>query len=920
MSLRFFVLLAALLFTLSPSAEILDSRLLQPSPRENWQTLKTPHFNVHFIRRHEAYARRIAEIAERQFPLLTEKLRWTPHGKTEIVVNDTVDVSNGGSTVYPYNRFYVYMNEPVDGELLDQADFAETLFIHEFTHILQLDQVGGAPSSLRSLFGKSPDPLLSVFVLPQVFAPHWLSEGIAIRSESLDGNGRNNNAMYEGRMREEVLKGLASFSAESYEGYYNSRWPFGQVYLYGAYFFQFLEERYGEQVVTDYIVDYRNNLLPWQMNKRALQATGKDARQLWTEFQDYLRKRFEPAIEEIKLRGLTRGEILYAERWSNRLLTAGPDGSVFFYHDERKNPPRILQLFPDGKVKEVAAIKGLSSMRWHPQAGLLLAKPQVCGNTALYTDLFRFDLNHSRLERITNCARIARADWAKDGKSAYAVQTLGGRNNLLSVSANGAIEILDELAPGEAIGQPEVSADGKTVLAAVKRQGQGWNIESFDIVARRWTALTQGGALESMPFYFADGRHIGFLSDHDGQLELRSLDPQSGDIRSLTNSTGYVNQAVQSDDGRLWISEYTGQGDVIRRLAPELRTGEPLSTDTMQAVGLHEKSLPEVMLNAASSPYNPWLTLTPRGWAPVFLADSDFWAFGLQLAGQDILGFHQWSLMPVYYDFRETQHTGGALSYSFNDRLLLSASSDLQVSYQSGEPDQPEYYDTQDNIQLLARYPLNRYEWAMDFSAGIARERTRRSRIAEQTRSTQHDTIAGFGITFNNFDRYPLASTRGSGLGFDLLVESFDWSGAKNDHQGEAAVFRSVANLRFAEDQTLIANLDAGAGETNGKPFRLGGSVDSVDSLGGITRLGERDFALRGYSANEKLAGKQFLRASLAWHFPLASIYDGWLTPPIGLGRLKGNLFTEAGDAWNSTADRTFYPSVGAELSGEILL
>jgi outer membrane protein assembly factor BamA len=77
---------------------------------------------------------------------------------------------------------------------------------------------------------------------------------------------------------------------------------------------------------------------------------------------------------------------------------------------------------------------------------------------------------------------------------------------------------------------------------------------------------------------------------------------------------------------------------------------------------------------------------------------------------------------------------------------------------------------------------------------------------------------------------------------------------------------------------------------------------------------------LRGYSRDAGLSGKNFARASLAWHFPIANIYNGLYIPPFGLGKLHGNLFTETGDAWNDKEDRNLLQSIGVELSTELLI
>ena len=167
---------------------ILDPNLTQPSPFEDWKTLETDHFYLHYQPQHLAFTQRMALIAEKVHTEISPFLEWQPKDKTHIVINDSVDNANGAATPLPYNRFYIYMNTPVDGELLDHTDWTELVFTHEYTHILQHDQVSGAPETVRDIFGRT-NGLLTLFSFPEIFGTHWLSEGLAVYDESANGFG-----------------------------------------------------------------------------------------------------------------------------------------------------------------------------------------------------------------------------------------------------------------------------------------------------------------------------------------------------------------------------------------------------------------------------------------------------------------------------------------------------------------------------------------------------------------------------------------------------------------------------------------------------------------------------------------------------------------------------------------------------------
>lgn len=919
--LRWMALCLAGLLALSGGnamAEITDPRWLQPSPWHQWYTLESAHALIHFREGHEDYARRMAAIADATHPPLSARMGWEPAQKIHIVVNDNVDVSNGGATIYPYNRFFAYMNETTAGELKDHSDFAETLLTHEYTHLLHLDQNAGIPGTIRQVFGKAPPSVFSLLAMPQIFGPHWLSEGVAIYEESANGFGRNNSALFAAMMREEVRTGLADFTEESFEGYYNSRWPFGQVYLYGAFFFQFLAERYGEAAIRTYIADYNRNLLPWRMHKRARRATGKDAVALWDEYRDYLRTRFSSEIAAREAAGLTPAKTLYVQPWSNRLLTPGPNGSVFFYHVDRRHKPRIMQLFADGRRETVYQVGGVSALSWHPNAGLLIAKPDACDNRALYTDVYRLDVIQKKLQRLTHCARLPRATWGPDAESVIAVQTGGGKNTLVRVTLDGEVESLSQMALGEAIGQPHVTADGR-VMVAVKRNGQGWGLAAYSLLQQRWQTVLHDRSLVSRPHTHPGHDGLYFVSDHGGEVELRRRGAD-GVIETLTRSQGYVREGVVASDGAIWLSEYTGDGEIVRRIAPEdVRSlaEAPVAQDTRELLPI---ALSDADLSRPIKPYSPWASLAPAGWAPVFLTDGDNTSVGVQLTGADVLGFHRWSLQPLLQRDEREGDVGGTISYSFDGRLTLFASRDATTVGDYDVPESMPYREIQDNAQALVRFPINRVGGAAEVFAGVAWQKTALSPVPEDAVAEARDHLVGVGVTYNTFSRYPHAITRGNGIGVRLMAETFDAFATRSTHRGEAAVASVTGHWRFGQNQTLVGQVVGGAGEARGKPFVLGDTSDGSNTLGGITPLGKRRYALPGYSPRDALRGKSFVRGSLAWHFPVASLYDGFSVPPVGLGRINGNLFTQTGAAWTTRDERDFYPTVGAQLRVEVLI
>ncbi|MFL5524677.1 MAG: peptidase S9, partial [Gemmatimonadaceae bacterium] len=103
--MRLAVVLVALVFGAAGTA---GSQL---PPNDNWRTIHTQHFRVHFTPPLEDEARRAAVNAERAYSQLSAEL-GPPRGTIDLVVSDNVDYVNGYATPFPSNRIVVYAHPP----------------------------------------------------------------------------------------------------------------------------------------------------------------------------------------------------------------------------------------------------------------------------------------------------------------------------------------------------------------------------------------------------------------------------------------------------------------------------------------------------------------------------------------------------------------------------------------------------------------------------------------------------------------------------------------------------------------------------------------------------------------------------------------------------------------------------------------
>mgnify|MGYP001764790802 CR=1 FL=1 len=110
-----------------------QAQSIEPAP--DWKTADSAHFRVNYREPWRAQAERVAQVAERVYPRITQSMGWEPRGRTEIVLIDQFDLANGYSTPVPFNAIGVFLAPPDEGELLDNSDWLELLLAHEFGEV-----------------------------------------------------------------------------------------------------------------------------------------------------------------------------------------------------------------------------------------------------------------------------------------------------------------------------------------------------------------------------------------------------------------------------------------------------------------------------------------------------------------------------------------------------------------------------------------------------------------------------------------------------------------------------------------------------------------------------------------------------------------------------------------------------------------
>jgi len=285
----------------------------------NWQAYKTKHFTLFFQPGYEQQGWEAIQTLE-HYRSHIENLTTNQTLHLPVVLDDVGREVNAWADPFWYNM-HLYPTAPGRGQLLFVENWWSLACVHEYTHILHMTNTGDIPGGLRTVFG-------NIFC-PNIYSPGWLTEGIAVYSESNISpmQGRLNDGYFDAFIGASVygnrLPSIHKATSTPLEV------PLDGYYIYGSEFCDYLTRKYGRQQLTRFI-DVNGSTF-WSLfsaplpfigiDRTAMRVYGKSMPKLWEEWLQHERKRFseyEPEGERLTWHGwrtedpvLHEGKIYY---------------------------------------------------------------------------------------------------------------------------------------------------------------------------------------------------------------------------------------------------------------------------------------------------------------------------------------------------------------------------------------------------------------------------------------------------------------------------------------------------------------------------------------------------------------------------------------------------------------------------------
>jgi len=878
-------------------------------PRFRFRTITTPHFAIHFHQREESLARRLATIAEDVFARVSRQI-GAPSGRVHVILVDQHDISNGWATPVPFNLIEISVAAPAgDSTIGNTDDWLRLVLAHEYTHIVHLDKARGWIGGLRNVFGRAP------VLYPNLFLPLWQIEGIATYNESvLTGEGRVPTGDF--RMIVDRAAAVRRFDPIDRANGGLIDWPGGSTqYAYGAYFHQYLADRYGPESIAKLVAE-TSGRLPYLGAPAFRKVFKRSLGELWDDFETDTNTRAAAQSDSTSPRRLTH------HGFSVGGPSFGEHGQILYSVANPHGFPALMKLSGDGSNPREVTTRYLGRQIGARGGRLVFDQFELVHNVGLQSDLYVVGENGGNVRRLTHLARAQDPDLSPDGKTIVCTIQRADRRDVATLELPAAgfaspTVLLSDAAVDYS--SPRWSPDGRSIVAERRRLGGPSEIVIIDATTGRSRALVSSHDARNVTPAWLSATTVLFASDRGGQpFSLYAVDTGSGAVRRL-NGTGSSAQspAVSPDGETLLFVGYTADGYDLFTIPLTSASWTNVDSTPRSGPSSQVEPSPPIDTNAISDTvYRPWRTLAPQSWLPIVESDSGELAVGAETGANDALGRHAYDATVAWASSRARPDWLVAYGYDRWWPTLFASVSDDTDPWRGGEIRTRE-------VNAGTLFTVARVRWSQTaltalnlsddtFSCDVCTDRPAQDVV-------QRGAIR-LGWNFVNAKSYGYSVTRESGTAVRVTWENAP-EALGSDASSSSITIDTRAYGQLGPRHAAIAARLAGASSWGDEHARRVFSAAGSDAAPAFFDFGRSAVGLlRGFDS-DTVIGSRAAVANLDYRFPVRYIQRGSGTIPLFLRTIHSAVFADAANAWNDTFRwNDVRISAGAELSVDTVI
>lgn len=541
-------------------------------PDYEWVTIKTEHISVHYHPEAERTAAVVAKIGEEVWGPITSLYGYEPD-RVHYVIKDIDDFANG-ATYFFDNKIEIWASS-LDFDLRGTHNWLRNVISHEFTHMVQI-QAGmkvtrGIPAFYLQFLNyedkRRPDILygfpnfIASYPVPTFNMPAWFAEGTAqyMRKEFNYDNWDTHRDMI---LRSYALDGKMLSWNEM--GVFNKT-SLGNESVYNAGFAltRYISQKYGEDKLRE-ITNKLGKLTNFTVDAAIEDVLGISGNQLYHEWSTYLINDYRERIREVE-ENFVAGDTLRKTGFGNFYPVFSEDEKNIFYISNKTQDyfglsSIFMYNFETGM--DLPLVMGVrSTIDYIPgENKIVYAKLEDDNpNSIKIHDLFYYDFENKKEERITHGLRANNPNVSSDGKKIVFVYQKDGTTNLGLVNIDGSgFKSLTLFRNGEQVYNPKFSPDNSFIVFDYSYHN-GRDIAKVNTDGSGFEFLIQTDSDERNPAFDKRG-NIVYACDETGIFNLYKKDLSTGETVRLTNVTGGAFMPSVKSNGDIAYSGYTSTG------------------------------------------------------------------------------------------------------------------------------------------------------------------------------------------------------------------------------------------------------------------------------------------------------------------------------------------------------------------------
>ncbi|WP_156897126.1 TolB family protein [Ferrimonas kyonanensis] len=638
---------------------------LAERPSDDWHTLETDLYRIHFTPEYELWARQLAADADTIQRHVGDQIGHHLDQKVDIVVRDPLNAANGFALpLIGRSRTVFYTTAPLSDSVLSYMDDWRTLLlVHEQAHLNHLSRP--SRSSLTQLWQALYVDFLQM--------PRWASEGYAtVIEHQHNGKGRPANHLVNAILQQWAREGALP-SYQQLSGDNDAYLGMSMAYLMGSSYLLWLESEYGadslpavwtrmaakqgrdfeqafqgvfgqspQRLYRRFVAETTYQALAaethmsdpqaslwlehqWGLSRPALSADGsKLALLLKEQHSDGQRLVIYPTADDPKAR----------QQWQQRQqarLRQDPEDIADI--EPRVFNPTPLHQLPTRSWR-------MTAPRWLDDHTLIFSQAQQDAANNWHFDLFTWHPDSNRVRRLTHNQNLVRVAPHPDGTRALALQRQYGHNRIVEIDlSSGTLTPVVEAQGNDLLDFPAYRPDSDQISFLRHRHGQ-WQLILDQGGQQQLLALSQvnQGNFVSYPLWLDSQTLLLTLGQANGVANYR-LDLHQHQLERLT-SHKLLATAATADDQRLYFVVTDSQGQSLYRQPLNQRIG---NTIALAAPSQPADATPQPHLSQDAQPYGTG----PQYRALAFGANLSSWQQGLEfgLKGGDPINRLRWQLM-----------------------------------------------------------------------------------------------------------------------------------------------------------------------------------------------------------------------------------------------------------------------------------